>query len=336
MSKVACVSGISGQTGSYISEILLDKGYKVYGLKRSASNPNTQRIDHLYQDSHINNKLELVYGYLADTSSINSFISDIKPDLFFNCGAVSNVRTSFDIPEYTMDITGAGPLRCLEAIRKYSPKTRFLQCSTSELYGATPPPPEGQGETTPFHPRSPYAVAKLAAYWSVINYRESYKLFACNAISHNHESPRRGFNFVTKKITSGLVRCSMGLQEHLYLGHLEARRDFSHAKDIAEGLHLIINSDTPEEYVLSSDKSTSVKEFLDLVAEKLNIDWKQYVRFDARYLRPAEVPDLRGNSLKARTKLGWTPKYDLKMLIDEMIEYDLTEARKEKLIKEAK
>jgi GDPmannose 4,6-dehydratase len=323
--KKACLTGITGQTGSYLAELLLKEGYEVHGVKRSSSNFNTQRIDHIYNHPNLN----LVYGDLTDYSSLVNVISDTKPDLFFNCGALSHVRVSFDVPEYAMDVTGTGVVRCLEAIRKYSPETRFLQCSTSELYGSTPPP---QNEDTTFHPRSPYACAKLAAYWSTINYRESYGMFAVNAISFNHESPRRAENFVTRKITRAATRIKLGLQDELRLGNLDAKRDWGHAKDTAKALYMILTASEPKDYVVATGGMHSVKEFLELVFSKLELDWKDYVKFDAKYLRPAEVDALQGDPTKIKAELGWSPEYSFAQLVDEMIEADLNSAKKEKIL----
>jgi GDPmannose 4,6-dehydratase len=326
--KKACLTGITGQTGSYLAELLLEEGYEVHGLKRSSSNFNTQRIDHIYEDPN----LHLVYGDLADYSSLCSFVSNIQPDLFFNCGALSHVRVSFDIPEYTMDITGTGVIRCLEAIRRYSPHTRFLQCSTSELYGSTPPP---QDESTPFHPRSPYACAKMAGYWSTINYREAYGMFAVNAISFNHESPRRGENFVTRKITRAATRIKLGLQKELKLGNLDAKRDWGHAKDTARAMYLMLTADDADDYVVATGEMHSVKEFLELVFSKLDMDWKDYVVFDPKYMRPSEVDALGGNPNKIRDKLGWVPKLSFEDLVQEMIDHDMELARQEKILKDS-
>jgi len=331
MNKTAIITGITGQTGSYLADILLEKGYKVYGLKRRSSSFNTERIDHLYTDLHQNNQLELVYGDLSDYASLLGLIADVKPNLFFNMAAQSHVRVSFDIPEYTMDVTGTGVIRCLEAIRKYSPDTRFLQASSSEMFGATPPP---QNESTPFHPRSPYAVAKVAGYYSTINYREAYNLFACNTICFNHESPRRGETFVTRKITRAAARIKLGLQNELFLGNLEAKRDWGHAKDYAYGMIQILESDSPDDYVVSTGEMYSVKDFAQKVFDKLNLDWSKYVKFDPKYLRPTEVDALQGDCSKIKNKLGWKPKYSFDDLVNEMIESDLELAKKEKLIKD--
>ncbi len=328
----ACITGITGQTGSYLCDLLLSKGYKVYGLKRRSSSLNTERIDHLYTDPHIDaSKLEMVYGDLADYSSLASWIGDTKPDLFFNMGAQSHVRVSFDIPEYTMDVTGTGVLRVLEAIRKNSPKTRFLTASSSEMFGSQPPP---QNEQTIFHPRSPYGVAKVAGYFATVNYREAYGLHACNAISFNHESPRRGETFVTRKITRAATRIKLGLQDKLYLGNLSAQRDWSHAADVADAMYKIITAPTADDFVVSSGEIHSVEEFAKLVFGILGLDYTKYVEFDAKYLRPSEVDALCGDSTKLRTQLGWAPSYSFLDLVQEMIDSDMELARREKTIKD--
>lgn len=330
MTKTAVISGCTGQTGSYLAEKLLADDYKVYGIKRRSSSLNTERLDHIYQDPHIDKKLELVYGDLSDYSSVSSLISEIKPDLFFNLGAQSHVAVSFQIPEYTADITGTGVIRALEAIRKNSPKTRFLQASSSEMFGSEPPP---QNEQTKFHPRSPYGAAKVFAFHATVNYREAYNMFACNSITFNHESPRRGETFVTKKITRAATRIKLGLQKELYLGNLEAKRDWSHAADVADGMLKIINADNPCDYVMATGEMHSVREFAELVFSKLGLDYKQYVKIDPRYLRPSEVDALCGDASKIKKELNWQPKYTFEMLVDEMIEYDLKLAEQELLIK---
>ena len=323
--KTACITGITGQTGSYLADLLVDEGYEVHGLVRRTSSFNTGRIDHIYD------KLHLTYGDLADYSSLTNWIGDLKPDLLFNMGAMSHVRVSFDVPEFTMDVTGTSVMRILEAIRKTSPKTRFLTASTSELFGSTPPP---QNETTPFHPRSPYAVAKLAGYWATINYREAYDLFATNAIMFNTESVRRGETFVTRKITRAATRIKLGLQDKLVLGNCSAKRDWNHNKDTVRGMLMMLTADEPDDYVLASGEMHSVQEFLELVFAKLDLDWKQYVEIDERYYRPTEVDALCGDSTKIRTKLGWEPQYTFTDLVNEMVEHDLALARKEKIINE--
>lgn len=325
--KSCIISGISGQIGSYLCELLLSKGYKVYGIKRRSSSLNTERIDHLYD----NPNLKLIYGDLSDYSSLSTLISDVKPDLFFNLAAMSHVKVSFEIPEYTFDVTGTGVIRILEAIRKHSPNTRFLTASSSEMFGSEPAP---QSELTRFHPRSPYAVAKVAGYYATINYREAYNLFAVNSINFNTESPRRGPTFVTKKTTTAAVRCKLGLQDKLYLGNLKAKRDWSHAKDVADAMYKIITAPTPDDYVVSSGEMRSIEEFVDIVFNKLGMNYKDYVEFDPRLLRPTEVDALCGDSSKLRNALGWKPKYTFDMLIDEMIESDMKLAINEKLIKD--
>lgn len=330
--NTACITGITGQTGSYLCDLLLGKGYKVYGLKRRSSSLNTERIDHIYTDPHIDDsKLEMIYGDLADYSSLSSWIGDIKPDLFFNMGAQSHVRVSFDIPEYTMDVTGTGVVRVLEAIRKSSPKTRFLTASSSEMFGSAPPP---QNEATPFHPRSPYGVAKVAGYFMTVNYREAYGLHACNAISFNHESPRRGETFVTRKITRAATRIKLGLQDKLYLGNLDAKRDWSHAKDVANAMYKIITAPQPDDFVVATGEMYSVKEFVQLVFGLLGLDWTKHVEFDSRYLRPSEVDALCGDASKLRNKLGWAPDYRFLDLVQEMVDSDMELARKEKTIRD--
>lgn len=320
----AVVTGVNGQTGSYLAELLLEKGYKVYGLRRRSSVFNTERIDHIVGER---NRFELVYGDLADYSSIANLVADTKPDLFFNTAAMSHVRVSFEIPEYTMDIGATGVIRCLEAIRKHSSGTRFVQCSTSEMFGSTPPP---QNENTPFHPRSPYAVSKVAGYWATVNYREAYKMFASNSISFNHEGVRRGETFVTRKITRAAARIKLGLQDVLWLGNLDAKRDWSHAKDVARAQIMILEHDHPDDFVVCSGESHSVREFLDLVFKKLDLDVNKFVKFDPRYLRPSEVDHLKGDSTKIKNALGWSPEYTFEQLVDEMVEHDLELARREK------
>lgn len=327
MTKTACITGITGQTGSYLAELLLDKGYQVYGLKRRSSSLNTERIDYIY--SHPN--LKLVYGDLSDYSSIVGLLKN-KPDYFFNLGAQSHVKVSFDVPEYSFDVDGTGVLRALEAIKQYSPGTRFLQASSSEMFGSSPPP---QNEHTIFHPRSPYAVAKVAGYHAVVNYREAFGLFASNAISFNHESPRRGETFVTRKITQAATRIKLGLQDKLYLGNLEAKRDWSHAKDVARAMIKIVEADTPDDFVVASGEMHSVQEFAEIVFNKLQLNWKDYVEVNPIYFRPSEVDALCGDSTKIRTMLGWKPEYTFEGLVDEMISSDLTAAQKEKILKDS-
>jgi GDPmannose 4,6-dehydratase len=332
MTDTACITGITGQTGSYLCDLLLSKGYKVYGMKRRSSSLNTERIDHVYVDPHVNgHQLEMIYGDLADYSSIASWIGDIKPDLFFNMAAQSHVRVSFDIPEYTMDVVGTGVIRVLEAIRKNSPKTKFLTASSSEMFGSSPPP---QNELTRFQPRSPYGVAKVAGYYATVNYREAYGLHACNAISFNHESPRRGETFVTRKITLAAARIKMGLQSKLYLGNLAAKRDWSHAADVANAMYKIITAPEPSDYVVASGEMHSVEEFAQMVFAKLGLNYSEYVEFDPRYLRPSEVDALCGDPFKLKSFLGWEPEYTFEQLVDEMVASDLELARQEKVLQD--
>lgn len=331
--KTACITGITGQTGSYLCDLLLSEGYQVHGLKRRSSSLNTQRIDHVYTDPHDQGNMHLTYGDLSDYASLTSWIKNIQPDLFFNMAAQSHVRVSFDTPEYTMDITGTGVVRVLEAIRNFSPKTKFLTASSSEMFGSEPPP---QSEQTPFHPRSPYGVAKVAGYYATINYREAYGMHACNAISFNHESPRRGETFVTRKITRAATRIKLGLQDKLYLGNLDALRDWSHAADVAAGMYKIITAPAPDDFVIASGEMHSVKEFAQIVFSKLGLDWEQYVAFDPIYLRASEVDALCGDATKLRTQLGWAPKYTFEDLVDEMIKADMLLAQQEKILRDHK
>jgi GDPmannose 4,6-dehydratase len=325
----ACITGITGQTGSFLTDLLLSKGYKVCGLKRRSSVFNTERIDHIELEPEKKKNLELTYGDLGDSSSLFSWIGDIKPDLFFNMAAMSHVKISFDIPEYVMDIVGTGTVRVLEAIRKTSPKTHFLQASSSEMFGSTPPL---QSEKSLFHPRSPYATAKIASYHTTVNYREAYNLHASNSIAFNHESYRRSENFVSKKITAAACRIKLGLQEKLYLGNLEAKRDWSHAADMAEAMYLIATADRADDFVIASGEMRSVREFVEIVFSKLDMDYRDYVGIDPKYYRATEVDALCGDASKIRKELGWEPKYDFDALVDEMISFDMEEAKKEKLL----
>ena len=322
--KKACITGITGQTGSYLAEVLLEKGYEVHGLIRRSSSFNTGRIDHIYDD------LRLTYGDLSDYGSVANWVRLVQPDEFFNLACQSHVRVSFDIPEYTMDVGATGHIRCLEALKQFSPHTKLVFSATSELFGSTPPP---QNEKTPMHPRSPYACAKLAAYWCSINYRESGKLFAANSVSFNHESQRRGETFVTRKITRAATRIKLGLQDKLVLGNLDAKRDWNHARDVANALWMIANAPRADDWVVASGKMHSVKDFLELVFEKLNLKWQDYVEFDPRYLRPTEVDALCGDSTKIRTQLGWQPQYTFEQLVEEMIDHDMKLATQEKCAK---
>lgn len=326
MKKNVVVLGITGQTGSYLAEMFLNKGFSVYGMLRRSSTFSTERIDDIFT----NPNLHLVYGDLSDTNSIINLVEESNPIYMINAAAQSHVKASFDIPVYTFDIDATGTMRCLETLRKHSPTTKFLQCSTSELFGSSPPP---QNEKTPFHPRSPYGAAKIGAYWATVNYREAYGMFACNSISFNHEGPRRSETFVTRKVTRAATKIKMGLQDKLVLGNLDARRDWSDARDICDAMYLMLTADNACDYVISSGEMRSVKQLVEMVFSKLDLDWKQYVVTDPRYLRPAEVEALCGDSSKIRKELGWEPKISFEQMIDEMIEYDLKLAQGEKLLK---
>ena len=328
MKKRALITGITGQDGSYLTELLLGKDYDVYGIIRRASTFNTERIDHLYQDPHIQGtRLHLVYGDLNDASSLNKILRDVQPDEIYNLGAQSHVRVSFDIPEYTAEVDALGTLRLLEAIRETGlQKTRFYQASSSELYGKVQEVP--QRESTPFYPRSPYAAAKLYSYWITVNYRESYNLFACNGILFNHESPRRGETFVTRKITRAAAAIKLGRQSKLYLGNLDAKRDWGFAGDYVEAMWLMLQQEQPEDFVIATGETHSVREFLDEAFGYLDLDWRDYVEIDPRYFRPAEVDLLIGDSRKAREKLGWSPRVSFPELVRMMVDADLEAARK--------
>jgi GDPmannose 4,6-dehydratase len=325
MPKKALITGITGQDGSYLTELLLRRGYDVYGVIRRASTFNTERIDHIYQDPHESGRrLRLLYGDLNDASSLNKILRDVQPDEIYNLGAQSHVRVSFDIPEYTAEVGALGALRLLEAIRETGLRgTRFYQASSSELFGKVQEVP--QSETTPFYPRSPYSVAKLYAYWITVNYRESYGLFACNGVLFNHESERRGETFVTRKITRAAAAIKLGLQNKLYLGNLDAKRDWGHAKDFVEAMWLMMQQDEADDYVIATGETHSVREFLDEAFGHLDLDWKQFVEIDPRYFRPAEVDLLVGDASKARRKLGWEPKITFKELVRTMVDADLAD-----------
>jgi GDPmannose 4,6-dehydratase len=328
MPKKALITGITGQDGSYLTELLLGKGYDVYGVIRRASTFNTERIDHIYQDPHESGRrMRLLYGDLNDASSLNKILRDVQPDEIYNLGAQSHVRVSFDIPEYTAEVGALGTLRLLEAIRETGLRgTRFYQASSSELFGQVQEVP--QRETTPFYPRSPYGIAKLYAYWVTVNYRESYGLFACNGILFNHESQRRGETFVTRKITRAAAAIKLGLQNKLYLGNLDAKRDWGHAKDFVEAMWLMLQQDEPDDYVIATGETHSVREFLDEAFGHLDLDWKQFVEIDPRYFRPAEVDLLIGDASKARRKLGWEPKITFKELVRTMVDADLADLKR--------
>ncbi len=329
--KKALITGITGQDGSYLAELLLDKGYEVHGLIRRASTFNTGRIDHLYQDPHINGtRLFLHYGDMADSSNLGRLIYEIQPDEVYNLAAQSHVRVSFDSPEFTGDVDALGTMRLLEAIRLTGRAgvTRFYQASTSELFGLVQEVP--QRETTPFYPRSPYAVAKLYSYWAVRNYREAYGLFAANGILFNHESPRRGETFVTRKITRAVGRIKMGLQDKLFMGNIEAKRDWGYAADYVEGMWRILQHSKPDDFVLATGEMHSVREFLEAAFGAVDLDWHDYVDYDARYMRPSEVDQLLGDASKAKRELGWEPRVRFKELVKIMVDADLKLAEREK------
>lgn len=360
--KVALITGITGQDGAYLAQLLLNKGYDVHGIKRRSSLFNTDRIDHLYQDPHEKNiRFKLHYGDLTDSTNLIRIIQEVQPDEIYNLGAMSHVQVSFEAPEYTADTDGIGTLRILEAVRLLglAKKTRIYQASTSELYGLVQEVP--QSEKTPFYPRSPYAVAKMYAYWITVNYREAYNMFACNGILFNHESPLRGETFVTRKITRAVAKLSLGMHDKLYMGNLDAKRDWGHAKDYVEAMWLMLQQDKPEDYVIATGITTTVRDFItmafaevgvDIAFKGEGVDEKGYVRkilvvdsplregqeivaVDPRYFRPTEVELLIGNPTKAKTQLGWKPKYDLAMLVKEMVEADVALFKREKLLKDA-
>lgn len=362
--KVALITGITGQDGSYLAEFLLEKGYMVHGIKRRSSSFNTQRIDDIYQDPHVENKnLVLHYGDLTDTSNLVRIIKEIEPDEIYNLGAQSHVAVSFEAPEYTADVDGIGTLRLLESIRLLGleKKTKFYQASTSELFGLVQEIP--QKETTPFYPRSPYAVAKLYSYWITVNYREAYGIYACNGILFNHESPRRGETFVTRKVTMGLCNIALGMQEVLYMGNIDSLRDWGHAKDYVRMQWMMLQQDKPEDYVIATGIQISVRQFIEAACKKIGftIEWKgegineigivtsitnkekyskikvgnTVIKIDPRYYRPTEVENLLGDSEKAKNKLGWIPEISINELINEMVESDMKIAKNKLIIKEA-
>ena len=328
MTKVALITGITGQDGSYLAEFLLGKEYEVHGIIRRASTFNTDRIDHLYQDPHIKGtRLFLHYGDLSDSTNLTKLVSVINPDEVYHLGAQSHVRVSFDIPEYTGNIAALSTTRILEAVRLAKTPAKFYQASSSEMFGSTPPP---QNEESPFHPRSPYGVAKAYAYWMTVNYRESYDLFACNGILFNHESPRRGETFVTRKITRAIADIKAGLQDKLYLGNLDAKRDWGYAKEYVEAMWLMLQQKKPEDFVIATGETHSVREFLEEAFSYANLDWKTYVKIDERYLRPAEVVSLQGDAGKAKNILGWEPKVKFRELVHLMVDADIAELEKKK------
>lgn len=357
--KIALITGITGQDGAYLADLLLKKGYEVHGIKRRSSLFNTDRIDHLYQDPHEKNIcFKLHYGDLSDSTNLIRIIQEVQPDEIYNLGAMSHVKVSFDTPEYTANADGIGTLRLLEALRilNLTNKTKIYQASTSELYGLVQAVP--QSETTPFYPRSPYAVAKMYAYWITVNYREAYGMFACNGILFNHESPLRGETFVTRKITRAISKMALGMQDNLYLGNLDARRDWGHAKDYVEAMWLILQQEQPEDYVIATGVTTTVRDFVRMSFGEVGITiefrgegadekgyvmacsnteyqleiGKEVVAVDPKYFRPTEVDLLIGDPTKSKTKLGWKPKYDLPMLVKEMMESDVEHFQKEKML----
>lgn len=319
--KKALITGITGQDGSYLADFLFNKGYEIHGIIRRSSSLNQSRIDHLYQDAHQPDvRFFLHYGDLADSEQLTDLIYNVKPDEIYHLGAQSHVRVSFDLPEYTSDITGLGTTRVLESLRRSGVKARFYQASSSEMFGAAHPP---QSEDTPFHPRSPYAIAKVYAYWMARNYREGYNLFACNGILFNHESPRRGETFVTRKISRSLARIKAGKEKFLYLGNLDAKRDWGFAPEYVEAMWLILQQDAPDDYVIGTGESHSVREFVVESFAYAGLDWEKHVKIDPRYYRPTEVEYLHADASKARTKLGWRPRVSFQELVRIMIDYDL-------------
>ena len=358
--KTALITGVTGQDGAYLAELLLSKGYMVHGIKRRSSLFNTQRIDHIYEDPHIENQhFKLHYGDLSDSTNLIRIIQETQPDEIYNLGAMSHVKVSFDTPEYTANADGIGTLRIVEAVRLLglTKKTKIYQASTSELYGLVQEVP--QKETTPFYPRSPYAVAKMYAYWKTVNYREAYDMFACNGILFNHESPLRGETFVTRKITRGIAQMALGLQDSLFMGNIDAKRDWGHAKDYVEAMWLILQQDKPEDFVISTGVTTTVRDFIIMAFKEVGVELEfkgegvdevgivksisnsefefkvgqKVIQIDPTYFRPTEVDLLIGDNTKAKTKLGWSPKYTLEMLVKEMMAADVDLFKKEKLIK---
>jgi GDPmannose 4,6-dehydratase len=332
--KKALLTGITGQDGSYLTELLLAKDYEVHGIIRRSSSFNTDRIDHLYRDPHeAGAHLFLHYGDLADSSGLRMLVERVKPDEVYNLGAQSHVKVSYEQPEYTADVTGVGTLRLLEALRDYTVRTghavRFYQASSSEMFGSAPPP---QGLSTPFHPRSPYAVAKVYSFWQTVNHREAYGMYACNGILFNHESPRRGETFVTRKITRAVGRIKAGLQKKLYLGNLDAKRDWGHARDYVEAMYLMLQQGEARDYCIATGEAYSVREFAERAFSLVDLDYRDFVEVDPRYFRPAEVDYLLGDAAETRRALGWQPKVSFAQLVQEMVDADLELARQEKTL----
>jgi GDPmannose 4,6-dehydratase len=319
--KRALITGISGQDGSYLAELLLEKGYEVHGIVRRSSSFNTDRIDHLYRDPHEQGvRLFTHYGDLSDSVALVKLLYELQPDEIYHLGAQSHVRVSFDIPEYTFDITGSGTVRLLEAIREAGGRPRFYQASSSEMFGVAPPP---QNEETPFHPRSPYGVAKVAAHWATVNYREAYDMFCVSGILFNHESPRRGETFVTRKITRAVARIAAGLQDKLFLGNLDAKRDWGYAPDYVEAMWLMLQADEPEDFVIATGETHAVREAVEIAFARADLDWEPYVEIDPKYYRPSEVDVLLGDASKAREKLGWEAKVRFRELVELMVDADV-------------
>ena len=337
MAKRALITGVTGQDGSYLTEFLLAKGYEVHGLIRRASLFNTERIDHLYHDPHLaGDQLMLHYGDLADGTALRRVLERVDPDEIYNLGAQSHVRVSFDIPEYTAEVVALGTLRLIEAMRDYvthgGRRVRYYQAGSSEMFGAASPP---QNETTPFHPRSPYGASKVAAHWFAVNYRDAYDLFVCNGILFNHESPRRGETFVTRKVTRAVGRIKEGLQDKLYLGNLDARRDWGYAGDYVEAMWLMLQQERPDDYVVATGEAHSVRELVELAFAEADLDWRRHVTVDQRYFRPTEVDALLGDSQKAQRILGWQPRVTFVELIRMMVAHDIDLARRERTMKQA-
>jgi GDPmannose 4,6-dehydratase len=336
--KRALVTGITGQDGSWLADLLISLDYEVHGIVRRSSTFTTDRIDHLYEDRHDDPGTQLVlhHGDLADGTGLRRIVEQVQPDEIYNLGAQSHVQVSFQQPEFTADVDALGTLRLLEVVRDYTARSgnevRLYQAGSSEMFGSTPPP---QAEHTPFHPRSPYGCAKLYAYWQVVNHREAYGMFATNGILFNHESERRGETFVTRKVTRAATRIALGLQEHLYLGNLDAARDWGHAEDYVRAMWLMLQHDVPEDFVIATGECYTVREFVQRTFARLDLDWEDHVRLDPRYLRPAEVDSLRGDASKARVLLGWEPTIDFDTLIDRMVTNDLELARRELVLRDA-
>ena len=337
MANRALITGVTGQDGSYLTEFLLAKGYEVHGLMRRASLFNTDRIDHLYHDPHLaGSRLTLHYGDLTDGTGLRRVLERVDPDEVYNLGAQSHVKVSFDIPEYTADVVAVGTLRLIEAVRDHvlhgGRPVRYYQAGSSEMFGAAPPP---QSEKTPFYPRSPYGVSKVAAHWFAVNYREAYGLFICNGILFNHESPRRGETFVTRKVTRAVGRITQGLQDKLYLGNLDAKRDWGFTGDYIEAMWLMLQKQKPDDYVIATGEAHSVRDFVELAFAAAGLDWRRHVEIDQRYFRPTEVDVLRGDAAKARDVLGWEPRVGFSELIKMMVEHDIDLARRERTVNQA-